>query len=58
MSCQRNLFQMNEQDKTLEKQLTEGQMGSLPDREFKVMIIKMIKELGKRADEKSEKLAV
>ena len=49
---------MNEQDKTLEKQLNEGQMGSLPDREFKVMIIKMIKELGKRTDEKSEKLAV
>ena len=58
MRCQRNLFQMNEQDKTLEKQLNEGQMGSLPDREFKVMIIKMIKELGKRTDEKSEKLAV
>ena len=47
---------MNEQDKTLEKELIEVQMGSLPDREFKVMIVKMIKELGKRMDEKSEKL--
>lgn len=49
---------MNEQDKTLEKEQTEGQRGSLPDRKFKVMIIKMIKESGKRTDEKSEKLAV
>lgn len=43
---------MNEQEKTLEKELTEVQMGSLPDREFKVMIVKMIKELEKRMDER------
>ena len=31
------------------------EIGSLPNKEFKVMIIKMIKELGRRIDEQSEK---
>ena len=34
------------------------ELGNLPEEEFKVMIIKMIKELGKRMDEQSEKLEV
>ena len=34
------------------------EIGSLPDKEFKVMVIKMTKELGRRIDEQSEKLEV
>lgn len=51
------MLQMNEQDKTLEKEL-KCRWAVYLIREFKVMIVKMIKELGKRMDEKSEKLAV
>ena len=33
-------------------------MGHLPEKEFRVMIPKMIKELGRRMDAQSEKLEV
>ena len=39
------MFQMKEQDKTSETELNEVETGNLPDREFKVMIAKMTKEL-------------
>ena len=52
------MFQMKEQDKTLEEELTEVEIGKLLEKEFKVMIIKMIKELGRRLDEQSEKSEV
>ena len=46
---------MKEQDKTPEE-LRDVEMGNLLEKEFKVMILKMIKELGRRMDEQSEKL--
>ena len=48
------------QDKIPEEELNEVEISSLliPDREFKVMIIKMFKELRRRLDEQSEKLEV
>ena len=33
---------MKEQDKTPEKQLNEEEIGSLPEKEFRVMIVKMM----------------
>ena len=53
---QRNMFQTKEQDKTSEKELNEVEINSPPNKEFKVMTIKMLNELGKRMDEPSEKL--
>ena len=50
------MFKEKEQDKTPEQQLTKGQLGNLPNKEFKVMIVKMSKEIRKRLDEQSEKL--
>ena len=44
---QNNVFQMNEQDKATEKELSEEELGNLPWKVFRVMIIKMIKELRK-----------
>ena len=41
------MFQIKEQDKTPEEQLSEVEIGNLPEKEFKVMIIKMIQELVK-----------
>ena len=50
------MYQMKEQDKTPEKQLNEVEIGNLPEKEFRVMIVKMMKELGRRMDAQSEKL--
>ena len=50
------MFKEKEQDKTPEQQLTKGQLGNLPNKEFKVMMVKMSKEIRKRLDEQSEKL--
>ena len=47
---------MKEQDKTPEGQLSEVETGNLPNKEFRVMIVKMIQELRKRKDAQSEKL--
>ena len=44
-----NMFQMKEQDKT-PKELSEVEIGNLPEKEFRVMIIKMRKELERRMD--------
>ena len=46
----RSIYQMKEQDKTPEKHLNEVETGSLPEKEFRVMIVKMIQNLGKRME--------
>ena len=46
---------MKEQDKTSEKQLNEVETGNLPEKEFR-MIVKMIRDLGKRMATKIEKM--
>ena len=48
MKRQRAMYQMKEQDKTQEKQLNEMEIGNLPEKEFRIMIVKMIQDLGKR----------
>ena len=50
------MFQMKEQDKTSEEQLNEVEMGNLLEKKFKLMIKKIIKELGRRVDKQNEKL--
>ena len=49
------MYQMKEQDKTPEKQLNEVEIGNLPEKEFTIMIVKMIQDLGKRMEAKIEK---
>ena len=46
MRRQRNMFLMKEQDKTREEELSEVEIGNLPKKEYRVVIIKIIKELG------------
>ena len=36
---------MKEQDKTPEKQLNEVEIGNLPEKEFRIMLVKMIQDL-------------
>ena len=47
---------MKEQEKTPEKQLNEVEIGNLPEKEFRIMIVKMIQDLGKRMEAKIERM--
>ena len=47
---------MKEQDKTPEKQLNEVEISNLPEEEFRIMIVKMIQDLGKRMEVNIEKM--
>ena len=44
MRRQRNMAQMKEQIKTSEKQLNKMEISNLPDAEFKIQVIRMIKK--------------
>ena len=56
MKRQRTLYQMKEQDKTPEKQLNEVEIGNLLEKEFRMMIVKMIQDLRRRREAKIEKM--
>ena len=45
------MLQKKEQDKNPQEQLNEEEIGNLPEKEFRVMIVKMIQNLGKRVEE-------
>ena len=47
---------MKEQDKAPEKQLNEVEIGNLPEKDFRIMIVKMIQDLRKRMEAKIEKM--
>ena len=53
---QRAMYQMKEQDKTPEKQLNEMEIRNLPEKEFRIIIVKMIQDLGKTVEAKIEKM--
>ena len=56
MKWQRNMSQRKEQDKTPEKQLSEVEIGILLEKQFRIMIMKMIQDLRKRMEAKIEKM--
>ena len=45
MKRQRNTTQMKEQTRNTEGQINEEEIGKLPEKEFRKMIVKMIKNL-------------
>ena len=47
---------MKEPDTSPEKQLNEVEVGNLPEKEFKIIIAKMIQDLGKRMEAKIVKM--
>ena len=55
MRWQRNMFQIKEQDETLEGQPREVEIGKLPEKEFRVMTI-MIQDLRRRMEEQTKKI--
>ena len=46
---------MKEKEKTSEKRPNEVDIGNIPEKEFRIMIVKMIQDLGKRMEAKLEK---
>ena len=50
MRQQSSIFEMKKQDKTPEEELSEVEISNLPDKEFKVMIKKMLNKLGRRME--------
>ena len=45
MKRQRNTTQMKEQTRNTEVQINEEEIGELPEKEFRIMTVKMIKTL-------------
>ena len=56
MRWQKNMSQMKEQGKNLQDQISEEEIGNLPEKEFRVMIVKMIQNLGNRMETRIEKI--
>ena len=47
---------MKEQGKNLQNQINEEEIGNLPEKEFRVMIVKMIQNLRNRMEARIEKI--
>ena len=45
-----------EQGKNLQDQINEDEIGKLPEKEFRVMIVKMIQNLGNRMEARIDKI--
>ena len=56
MKKQKVMSQMKGQDKIPEKQLNEVEIGNLPEKEFRIMTVKMIQDLGIRMKAKIKKM--
>ena len=54
MKRQRNTTQMKKQTQNTEIQITEEEIGKLPEKEFRIMIVKMIKNLENRMEKMQE----
>ena len=54
MKKQKAASQMKAQDTTPEKQLNEVEIGNLPEKEFRIMIVNMIQVLSKGMEAKVE----
>ena len=48
------MCQMKEHNKTPEKQLNVVEIGNLPEKELRIMIVKMIQDLGKTMEKVQE----
>ena len=56
MKKQKVMSHMRGQDKTPEKQLNEVEIGNPPEKEFRIMIVKMIQDLGETTEKMQEML--
>ena len=56
MKRQGNTTQMMEQTRTTEVQINEEEIGKLPEKEFRIMIVKMIKNLESKTEKMQESI--
>ena len=56
MKKQRNTTQMKEQSKNTEVQINEEKIGKLPEKEFRIMIVKMIKNIENKMEKMQESI--
>ena len=56
MKRQRNTTQMKEQIRNTEVQINEEEIGKLPEKEFRIMIVKMIKNLENKMEKMQESI--
>ena len=54
MKRQKNTTQMKEQTRNTEVQINEEEIGKLPEKEFRIMIVKMIKSLENKMEKMHE----
>ena len=54
MKRQRNTTQMKEQTRNTEVQINEAEIGKLPEKEFRIMIVKLIKTLENKMENMQE----
>ena len=56
MKRQKNTIQMKGQTRNTEVQINEEEIGKLPEKEFRMMIVKMIKNLEHRMEKTQESI--
>ena len=56
MKRQGNATQMKDQTRNTEVQINEEEISKLPEKEFRIMIVKMIKDLENRMDKIQESI--
>ena len=56
MKRQRNTTQMKQQTRNTEVQINEEEIDKLPEKEFRIMIVKMIKHLENRMEKMQESI--
>ena len=56
MRRQRNTTQMKEQTRNTEIQINEEEIGKLPEKEFRIMIVKMIRSLENKMEKMQESI--
>ena len=56
MKWQRNTTHMKEQTRNTDVQINEEEMGKLPEKEFRIMIVKMIKNLENKMEKMQESI--
>ena len=56
MKRQRNTTQMKEQTRKTEVQINEEEIGKLPEKEFRIMRVKMIKNLENKMEKMQESI--
>ena len=56
MKRQRNITQMKEQTRNTDVQVNEEKIGKLPEKEFRIMIVNMIKNLESKMEKMQESI--